>query len=180
MKLNEFCLYAVQVSHSCILLHQEVFFLSLKPHSPQIKMCLTYWMFYQQYLLPLNCENVIWYSSSFCDIVLFCFLTVSSQQKLPWSIWTLDISLEKSASWSLTVWQWVKFFKCLFATLSSLNHTKEDKKGMKWSRNCLRGTIFLIYIPHPSLYCQKMTNCNSSAFFCVSAWPTALWCICLL
>lgn len=43
---------------------------------------------------------------SFCLIYCSVFLfTVCSQQKHPWNTWTLDIFLEKSASWSLMVWK---------------------------------------------------------------------------
>lgn len=45
----------------------------------------------------------------YCSVLLFpfwfCLVQVCSQQKHPWNTWTLDIFLEKSASWSLMVWK---------------------------------------------------------------------------
>lgn len=72
---------------------------------------------------------ILWY-------ILFCLLIVSSQQKLPWNIWTLDTSLEKSASWSLMVCQ------CLFDRSGAKGNEMEQKSFKN-------GPFFPFYVPIP-------------------------------
>lgn len=93
----------------------------------------------------------------------YCFVIVLSQQKLLWNIWILDISLGKSASWLLMVWQILSWVTQVYHKLGRvlINHCFQHRgfwKNEKINTFSL-WVVDLFTIVRPARHASVRTGC---------------------